>query len=304
MKPINCATTTAVRALSAAPRQAARFSTTATAASGPSYSQKPGESKADAWARNMGEVREWRRRQATTEDQVSLYLPPGVEAPRAKASPREASISTLLAAGAALGHKKSIMHPAYLPFVYGNRAGLNIIDLDQTLSILRRCASVVRDVVKDDGVVLFVSKQRNATLQIKARMGDNGFVAASWMPGLLTNAETYFGIDPIMKGSYLPDLVIFSSPANNIGAIRECTMRKVPTMGIVDSNMDPRIVTYAIPANAASVRTAELVIGTLSLAGQEGRRLRLREEEKASLRKTRDLEWRRNLKGGKRDEAE
>jgi small subunit ribosomal protein S2 len=107
-----------------------------------------------------------------------------------------------------------------------------------------------------------------------------------------------------MKGTYLPDLVIFSSPANNIGAIRECTMRKVPTMGIVDSNMDPRIVTYAIPANAASVRTAELVLGTLSLAGQEGRRLRLRDEEKASLRKSRDQEWRRNLKGGKRDEEE
>jgi small subunit ribosomal protein S2 len=68
--------------------------------------------------------------------------------------------------------------------------------------------------------------------------------------------------------------------------------------------MDPRIVTYAIPANAASVRTAELVLGTLSLAGQEGRRLRLRDEEKASLRKSRDQEWRRNLKGGKRDEEE
>lgn len=140
----------------------------------------------------MDDVRAWRRHQAETDAQVSLYLPPGVEGPRATPapSPREASISTLLAAGAALGHKKTIMHPAYLPFVYGNRAGLNIIDLDQTLSILRRCASAVRDVVKDDGVVLFVSKQRNATLQIKARMGDNGFVTASWMPGLLTNAET------------------------------------------------------------------------------------------------------------------
>ncbi|BEI83268.1 hypothetical protein CcaverHIS002_0311360 [Cutaneotrichosporon cavernicola] len=302
MKPTSCATTGALRALTAAPRQAARFSTTA-AVSGPSYTQQPGESKAAAWSRNMDEVRDWRRRQAETDAQVSLYLPPGVETPRS-VSPREASISTLLAAGAALGHKKSIMHPAYLPFVYGNRAGLNIIDLDQTLSILRRCASVVRDVVKDDGVVLFVSKQRNATLKIKGRMGDNGFVTASWMPGLLTNSETYFGMEPIMKGTYLPDLVIFSSPANNIGAIRECTMRKVPTMGIVDSNMDPRIVTYAIPANAASVRTAELVLGTLSLAGQEGRRLRVRDEEKASLRKSRDSEWRRNLRTNQRDEEE
>lgn len=110
---------------------------------------------------------------------------------------------------------------------------------------------------------------------------------------MLLRANHSFGIDPIMNGTYLPDLVIFSSPATNIGAIRECTMRKVPTMGVVDSNMDPRIVTYAIPANAASVRTSELVLGTLSLAGQEGRRMRLRELEQASLRKSRDLEWRR-----------
>lgn len=113
-----------------------------------------------------------------------------------------------------------------------------------------------------------------------------------------------FGIKPLLNGEYLPDLVIFSSPAQNIGAIRECTMRKVPTMGIVDSNMDPRIVTYAIPANAASVRTSELVLGTLSLAGQEGRRLRLRDEEQASLRKSRDAEWRRSLKGGNKRERE
>lgn len=196
---------------------AARFSTSAcardaTAEAEPSsrsrsqFTARPGESKTEAWARNMSEARDWRRRQAAINSQVNLYLPPGIDnpthpdpssrvSPRDPASsshpsPREASIATLLAAGAALGHKKNIMHPAYLPFVYGNRAGLSVIDLDQTLSVLRRCATVVRDIVKDDGVVLFVSKQRNATLQIKARMGDNGFVAARWMPGLLTNSET------------------------------------------------------------------------------------------------------------------
>lgn len=83
-----------------------------------------------------------------------------------------------------------------------------------------------------------------------------------------------------------PDLAIFLNPSENIGAIRECTAKNVPSVGIIDSDTDPRIVTYPIPANMEvgpikglankqSVRTAQLVIGTLSIAGQEGRRVRL-----------------------------
>jgi small subunit ribosomal protein S2 len=83
------------------------------------------------------------------------------------------------------------------------------------------------------------------------------------------------------------------NPSENLGAIRECTARNVPTIGIVDSDSDPRIVTYAIPANMESVRTAELVAATLSIAGQEGRRMRLRTAEKKEMSKVRDREWRR-----------
>lgn len=50
-------------------------------------------------------------------------------------------------------------------------------------------------------------------------------------------------------GNFLPDLVIFLNPSENLGAIRECTSRNLPTVGIVDTDTDPRIVTYAIPAN-------------------------------------------------------
>lgn len=77
--------------------------------------------------------------------------------------------------------------------MYANRSGLSIIDLDQSLPILRRTASLVRDVVKDDGVVLFVgSKTGHARCleRVKDRMGDNGFTSTKWVPGLLTNSET------------------------------------------------------------------------------------------------------------------
>lgn len=68
----------------------------------------------------------------------------------------------------------------------------------------------------------------------------------------------------------VPDLVVVLNPKANVHAIREATERGIPTVAITDTDVDPRIVTYAIPANDESTRTAELVLGVLSRAGQEG----------------------------------
>ena len=67
-----------------------------------------------------------------------------------------------------------------------------------------------------------------------------------------------------------PDLMVFLNPIPNMAAIRECAIEHIPTIGIVDSNVDPRIVMYPIPANDESTRTAELIAGVLSIAGREG----------------------------------
>lgn len=58
-----------------------------------------------------------------------------------------------------------------------------------------------------------------------------------------------FGIEPIREGSYVPDLVIFLNPSECLSAIRECTLKNIPTVGVVDTDTDPRLVTYPIPAN-------------------------------------------------------
>ena len=76
-----------------------------------------------------------------------------------------------------------------------------------------------------------------------------------------------------------PDLVIFLNPLENLKAIRECGIAMVPTIGIIDTNVDPRLVMYPIPANDESVRTAELIAGTLSMAGREGVQNRLEREK-------------------------
>lgn len=98
-----------------------------------------------------------------------------------------------MAAGAALGHSTSLLSPSYTPYIYGNRSGLSIIDLDQTLPILRRTAALVREVVKADGVVLIIGTRdahQKMLDKAKKRLGDNGFTAGEWLPGTLTNSET------------------------------------------------------------------------------------------------------------------
>jgi len=121
------------------------------------------------------------------------FIPPNTSTPKTEPTPIRAALSTLLATGAALGCSSSSLNPTFAQFVYANRAGLSIIDLDQSLPILRRTAALIRDVVKEDGVVLFVGTkpgQQKCLEKAKERMGDNGYISNKWMPGLLTNAET------------------------------------------------------------------------------------------------------------------
>ena len=80
-----------------------------------------------------------------------------------------------------------------MPYVYGNRSGLSIIDLDQTLPLLRRAANLVREVVAADGVVMIVgTREGHAKFMRRAhiRMGDNAYVVSEWLPGTLTNSAT------------------------------------------------------------------------------------------------------------------
>jgi small subunit ribosomal protein S2 len=71
-----------------------------------------------------------------------------------------------------------------------------------------------------------------------------------------------FGPKPIQQKSNIPDLVVILNPSENLGLIRECTSMKVPTIGIVDTDTDPRIVTYAIPANMEVSLCAALFLGS------------------------------------------
>ncbi|KDQ18476.1 hypothetical protein BOTBODRAFT_171313 [Botryobasidium botryosum FD-172 SS1] len=210
------------------------------------------------------------------------------------ASPHSLTLSALVASGAHIGHARALTRPSFIPYTYGHRAGVTIINLDHTLPLLRRAANVTRAIAQANGTVLFVGTTdalRPAVRKAAERMGPNGFhVGTKWLPGTLTNAVELFGPATIKSHSVKPDLVVFLNPAQNLHAIRECAIARIPTIGIIDSDVDPRIVMYPIPANDESIRTAELVAGVISIAGREGVEIWQRSvQEKAKADRRRDL---------------
>ena len=191
------------------------------------------------------------------------------------------TISTLLAAGAHFGHATTRMNPNFVSYAYGTRAGITIIDLDQTLPLLRRATNVVRAIARAGGIIIFIGTRPDIMPVVQRsaeRLGTQGFhVGERWLPGTLTNRRMYFGsaVDDLRV---IPDLAILLNPLQNMHAIHEFAMEHVPTMALIDSNVDPRLVMYPIPANDESTRTAELIAGILSIAGREG--VALREQDK------------------------
>ncbi|KAJ3521373.1 hypothetical protein NMY22_g12347 [Coprinellus aureogranulatus] len=161
-----------------------------------------------------------------------------------------------------------------MPYAYGTRAGITIIDLDSTLPLLRRAANVTRAVTRAGGQILFIGTRpdlKTVVQKAAERLGPQGYyVGDRWLPGTLTNKREFFRGQNIEQLKVTPDLAIILNPTNNVNAIREFALENVPTIGIIDSNVDPRLVMYPIPANDENPRAAELITGVLSIAGREG----------------------------------
>ncbi|KAK4055340.1 hypothetical protein OIV83_000623 [Microbotryomycetes sp. JL201] len=223
--------------------------------------------------------------------------------------PTAAQLTTahLVASGAHLGHSPSLSHRAALSQVYGVRSGTCYIDLRQTLPALRRAAQVVKQVVERDGSVVFVGSLKGtdrAVFENAKRLGENGFGVTKWLAGTISNAKEVFGWSEVpphlvvetKRGQtrransldFKPSLLVLLSPTLNQHALREATANQVPTIGITDTDIDPRLVTYAIPANDDSPRTIELIAGVLGMAGKEGlerKRERLAAEAQSMARR-------------------
>lgn len=148
--------------------------------------------------------------------------------------------------------------------------------------------------VERDGIVVFVGSLKGTEKAVWSnaeRLGENGFGVTKWLAGSISNAKEVFGwcdlgnstpkkggereSSKLTPASFKPSLLVLLSPTLNVHALREATANEVPTIGICDSDVDPRSVTYAIPANDDSPRTVELIAGVLGMAGRDGLRRKL-----------------------------
>lgn len=219
------------------------------------------------------------------------------------------SMRQLLEAGAHFGHQAHRWNPKMLPFIFGTRNNIHIIDLAQTVPLLHRALQAVSDTVAKGGRVLIVGTKRQAQDSVAdaARRSAQYFVNARWLGGMLTNWKTISGsisrlrkVDEILAGGGqgltkkerlmlarekekleralggikdmggLPDLIFVIDTNKEQLAIQEARRLGIPVAAVVDTNCDPDGITYPVPANDDAARAIELYCDLIARAALDG----------------------------------
>jgi len=231
------------------------------------------------------------------------------------------SMKALLESGVHFGHRTNKWNPAMRPFIFTERNGIHIIDLQQTVKSLTQAYQLVSKTVADGGTVLFVGTKRQAQETIKEEATRCGmpYVTERWLPGTLTNWVTIFDriqemerlekmhvtgeIDRITKKEALlidreitrlnvrlngirtmkrlPELVFIVDVMREDTAVREANSKEIPVIALVDTNCAPGGVDYVIPSNDDAIRAIKLLVGKIADAVLEGKAMRKEEDATA-----------------------
>lgn len=163
--------------------------------------------------------------------------------------------------------------------MYGLRLGHCIFDLDQTAVFLRQALNVAAHIAYRDGIILFLNRgAQNAHLVEKTAMECGEFAHTRyWRGGILTNANVQF-----KAVTRLPDLCIFFNTLNNVMiqhvAVRDAAKMNIPTIGIVDSNCNPNLITYPVPGNDDSTVSIEFYCKVFKQAILRGKQKRIEQK--------------------------
>lgn len=220
------------------------------------------------------------------------------------------SMGYLLEAGVHFGHQTKRWNPKMKEYIFTAREGIYIIDLQKTVKKIEEAYVALREIAHNGGKVIFVGtkKQAQEASMEEAIRSDSYYVTERWLGGTLTNFRTikrrigyldqvekmeangtldvlpkkevikikkeydklnsYFcGIRNMKK---LPDAMIITDPKKEYIAIKEARKLGIPVFGIVDTNCDPDLVDYVIPANDDAVRAVKIILGVLANAINEG----------------------------------
>ncbi|KAL5106115.1 28S ribosomal protein S2 mitochondrial [Taenia crassiceps] len=160
------------------------------------------------------------------------------------------SVEQLFNARAYLGHRSILRNPYMTPYLFGTRQGIDIFDLDQTAELLFDALNFAAHIAYRNGIILFMiqHKQMMHLVEKTAKMVGEYSYCRPWGGGVFTDSANFFGAT-----TRLPDLIIMLNTINPVGfdhvAVRDAAKMLIPTVGIVDSNCDPRLVTYPVPGN-------------------------------------------------------
>ncbi|XP_019643293.1 PREDICTED: 28S ribosomal protein S2, mitochondrial-like [Branchiostoma belcheri] len=191
-----------------------------------------------------------------------------------------------------VGHKEGVWDRSMYPYIFGARLGVHIIDLDQTVDLLTRALNFTAHMAYRKAIVLFISRHRQFTQLVENTAKDCGEYAHTryWQGGMFTNATIQYG-----EGVRLPELVIFLHTLNNVFephvAIGDAAKMNIPTVGIVDTNCNPNLITYPVPGNDDSPEAVELYCRLFKEAILKGKAKR--EEVEKQIAKEREEKTRK-----------
>lgn len=221
------------------------------------------------------------------------------------------SLKDLLEAGAHFGHQARRWNPKMKDYLFGVRDGIHIFDLAKTKEGLEEAAKFVKTTAAEGGKIVFVGTKRQAGAIIKeeAKKAGMPFVDQRWLGGTVTNwGEIKKRIDKLLemkekkeKGEYkkytkkeqllidreiaklerklgglvgledLPEAIFVVDTKKEKAAVREAKRKGIPVVAVVDSNSDPDLVDYVIPANDDAVGAIKMIVSVIGEAAKEGR---------------------------------
>ena len=210
----------------------------------------------------------------------------------------------LLEAGVHFGHQTRRWNPKMAPYIYTERNGIHIIDLQKSVGMVDTAYEAIKNIVANGGTILFVGTKKQAQEAVKDEAIRSGmyFVNERWLGGMLTNFKTIksriaklkeyekmsedgtFDVLPkkeviqikkawekleknlggIKEMKKLPDAIFVVDPKKERICIQEAHTLDIPVIGIADTNCDPDELTYVIPGNDDAIRAVKLIVAKMA----------------------------------------
>jgi small subunit ribosomal protein S2 len=228
------------------------------------------------------------------------------------------SMKALLESGVHFGHRTNKWDPRMKPYIFTERNGIHIIDLQQTVKLLNQAYNLIRDTAATGGSILLVGTKRQAqdTVKEEAERCGMPYVTERWLGGMLTNWSTMYAriqelerleqlrdtgeinrltkkeglliqreidrllirLSGVRKMKRVPELVFVIDVAREDAAVHEANLLNIPVVALVDTNCNPEGVDYVIPSNDDAIRAIKLLVAKIADAVLEGKAMRKEEE--------------------------